>query len=350
MRNAYVDYKPQMFMMTNPDYNSFLRLWIQDYYLDQQTGIPKEELSGVKRYFVRSGNTMVWYDTLEDAQQQHGYGPETGIMSFCFLPATCRDNPPLLKAQPSYLNNLLALPRVEMERLLLGSWFARLESAGNWKREWCSIVDTPNLSAIKRVRAYDFAFTKPSEVYPYPDWTRGVLLSKDKSGVYTVEDLVSMRDRVHEVEKLVFATAERDGRDVIISIPVDPNAQAAAYAKDLQRRLAERGFTVKLSKPVKSKLTRFAPFASVSQAGFVNVTKDLWNQEFFEELEIFSGNGKTKDDICDAISDAFTVLNRSIELPSMVMPNIQVSGPLPSFHNAYNPAANGFSFPTFNIK
>ena len=49
MRNAYVDYKPQMFLMTNPDYNSFLRLWIQDYYLDPQTGIPKEDTAVHKR-------------------------------------------------------------------------------------------------------------------------------------------------------------------------------------------------------------------------------------------------------------------------------------------------------------
>ena len=58
MRNAYVDYKPQMFLMTNPDYNSFLRHWIQDFYLDQ-SGVPIEKLAGVKRYFFRQGNTML---------------------------------------------------------------------------------------------------------------------------------------------------------------------------------------------------------------------------------------------------------------------------------------------------
>lgn len=320
MRNAYVDYKPQMFLMTNPEYNSFLRHWIQDYYLDPQTGIPIEERSGKKRYFFRQGNTMLWYNSLEEAEAVHGSGNESGISSFTFIPFTCRDNPPLLKAQPDYISRLMSLPRVEMEKLLLGSWFARVEASQMWKREWVGLVDHPNGRAKKRIRAWDIAFTKPSEQNPNPDWTRGVLMSKDANGVYTVEDMVGLRDRVHEVEKLIFETALRDGKETIISIPKDPNAAAGAYARDLQRRLAEMGFTVKLVAPVKSKVTRFAPFASVTQAGFVNVVKADWNKEFFEELEVFDGDPKKKDDICDACSDCFYNLNTGIDLPSFSLP------------------------------
>jgi predicted phage terminase large subunit-like protein len=296
MRNAYVDYSPQMFLMTNPDYNSFLREWIQDFYLDPITGIPKEELAGVKRYFFRQGNQMIWYNSLKEAESIHGSGPESGISSFAFIPATCRDNPPLLKAQPDYLSRLMSLPRVEMERLLLGSWFARPEASGLFKREWCQLVDYPNGRATQRVRAWDLAFTKPSEQYPNPDWTRGVLISKDKSNVYTVEDVVSIRDRTHEVERLIFDTAVRDGQGVIISLPMDPAAAAGAYAKDLQRKLSEMGFIVRLTKPVKSKVTRFAPFGSIAQAGFVNIVKADWNKGFFDELEIFDGAKDKKDD------------------------------------------------------
>lgn len=321
MRNAYVNYKPQMFMMTNPDYNSFLREWIQDYYLDPLTGIPKEELAGVKRYFFRQGNQMLWYNSLEEAEAVHGKGDESGIKSFTFIPATCRDNPPLLKAQPSYISNLMSLPRVEMERLLLGSWFARPESAGLWKRDWVELVDHPNGRARQRVRAWDLAFTKPSEQNKDPDWTRGVLMSKDQSKVYTIEHVASIRDRVHEVEKLIFQTAIQDGQDVIISIPQDPNAAAAAYARDLQRRLGEMGFICRLQKPVKSKVVRFAPFASVTQAGFVRAVRGDWNKEYFDELEIFDGNGKTKDDQCDGTSDCFTLLNKELIIPTFSLDN-----------------------------
>lgn len=348
MRNAYVDYKPQMFLMTNPDYNSFLRQWIEDFYLDPATGIPREELAGIKRYFFRQGNTMLWYNSLEEAEAQHGEGSSSGITSFTFIPATCKDNPPLLKAQPDYVSRLMSLPRVEMERLLLGSWYARQEASGHFKREWCDIVEYPNGRARQRVRAWDFAFSKPSEQYPDPDWTRGVLISKDESKVYTVEDVQSKRDRVHEVEKLVFNTALRDGQGVTISIPLDPNAQAQAYARDLQRKLAEMGFNVRLSKPVKSKLTRFAPFSSLAQAGFVNVVKGEWNKDFFDELEIFDGEKKNKDDQVDCCSDCILLLNRDVVLPSLLLTDLSGKQDFPSFNFSTN-EPQSVELPIFNF-
>lgn len=343
MRNAYVDYKPKLVLMTNPDYNSFLRLWIQDFYLDPLTGIPIEDLAGVKRWFFRQGNTMLWYNSLEAAEAVHGKGDESGIMSFTFIPASCRDNPPLLKAQPSYISNLMSLPRVEMERLLLGSWFARPESSGLFKREWTTIVKHPNNRAKQRVRAWDFAFSKPSEQYPNPDWTRGVLISKDNLSVYTVEDVTGIRERVHIVEQLIFDTAVRDGPGVVISIPQDPNAQAAAYAKDLQRRLAEKGFTCRLSKPVKSKTIRFAPFSSVAQAGFVHVVEADWNKEFFDELEVFDDSGRYKDDQVDCVSDCFSVLNRDLALPSMQLSTVAINS-TPIFQGYHNGVPHGKTF------
>lgn len=317
MRNAYVDYTPQMFLLTNPDYDSFLRSWIQDYYLDPMTGIPLPEKAGKKRYYFRQGNSMIWYDSLEAAQAVHGSSVESGLSSFTFIPANCYDNPPLLEAQPDYINKLMSLPRVERERLLHGSWFARSESSGLFKRTWVTEVSHPNIHAKKRVRAWDLAFSKPSEQYPNPDWTRGVLISKDeRTKLYTIEDVASLRDRVHEVEKLIFSTAIQDGPEVTISIPQDPNASAAAYARDLQRRLGEMGFLCKLQKPIKSKITRFAPFASVAEAGYVQVVKGHWNRDFYDELEIFDGASKNKDDQVDCVSDCFTLLNKDLVIPT----------------------------------
>jgi predicted phage terminase large subunit-like protein len=341
MRNAYVDYKPQLFAMTNPDYNSFLRSWIEDYYLDPATGIPIPEKSGHKRYFFRQGNAMLWYNSLAEAEAVHGAGNESGISSFTFIGATCRDNPPLLKAQPDYISRLMSLPRVEKERLLDGSWFARQESAGLFKREWVGMVDHANGRARKRIRSWDFAHSKPSEQYPNPDWTRGVLMSKDANNVYTVEDVVSIRDRVHEVEKLVFDTARHDGQDVIISIPLDPAAAAGAYAKDLQRKLAEMGFSVRLCKPVKSKITRFAPFSSIAQAGFVNVVKANWNKDFFDELEIFNGERANKDDQVDCCSDAMILLNKDTQLPSFTLPDFTGTNP-------FDGSISGNNIPSYN--
>ena len=347
MRNAHVNYKPQLFLLTNPDYNSFMRLWIQDFYLDPLTGIPISDKSGVKRWFFRQGNSMLWYNSLEEAESVHGAGAESGITSFTFIPATCRDNPPLLKAQPDYISRLMSLPRVEMERLLLGSWFARQESSGLFKRDWVGLVDHANARATQRVRAWDFAFSKPSEQYANPDWTRGVLISKDKAKVYTIESVVGLRDRVHEVEKLIFSTAVQDGTEVIISIPQDPNAAAAAYAKNLQMRLGEMGFTCRLQRPVKSKVTRFAPFSSVAQAGFVNVVKAEWNKDFFDELEIFDGTGKHHDDQVDCVSDCFSLLNKDFVMPTFSLPDLFQA---PSFEmSGISIPSSGLTLPSNNF-
>lgn len=328
MRNANVKYRPRMVLLTNPDYYSFLREWIEDYYLDPMTGIPIEERAGHVRYFFKQGNKMLWYNSKEEAEAVHGSGEESGITSFSFIPANCYDNPPLLKAQPDYISRLKNQGRVEMERLLLGSWFARPEASGLFKRTWVEMVKHPNGRAKKRVRAWDLAFSKPSEQYPDPDWTRGVLLSKDKQNVYTIEDVQSARERVHDVEKLIFETAIADGPETTISIPQDPNSSAAAYAKDLQRRLSEMGFTCKLQKPVKSKVIRFAPFASVAEAGFVRVVEAHWNKDLFDELEIFDGSPKKKDDHADALSDAFYLLNREMQLPNFTLASFANPSPV----------------------
>ena len=346
LRNAYVDYKPQFFMMGNPSFDSFLRIWLQDFYLDER-GIPLPSKAGVMRYMKREGSSTIWYNSLKAAEAVHGDGPESGILSFTFIGANCTDNPPLLKAQPDYISNLKMQSRVDVERYLYGSWFARQESSGLFKREWVREVPYPNATARQRVRAWDLAFSQPSETYPNPDWTAGVLMSKDVSKIYTIEDVVTMRDRVHKVEELIFATAVRDGKGTTIAIPQDPNAAAGAYARDLQRRLAELGFHCRLLRPVQSKVTRFAPFSSIAQAGFVQVVIADWNKQVYEQLEIFNGDKKNKDDIVDACSDCIYLLNREMQLPSMTIPDLSSVSP-PNFKFGASSAA--VTLPSFNLR
>lgn len=328
MRNAYVDYTPQMFLMTNPDYNSFLRGWIQDYYLDSE-GIPIPERAGHIRYFARQGDKYLWANDRKELEAIYGDGVEAPITSFSFIGANCLDNPPLLKAQPDYISRLLSMNDVEVKRLYYGSWFARPEASGLWKREWCEQVPHPNILANKRVRAWDIAGSLPSPAYPDPDWTRGVLVSKDRSSTYTVEDVASLRDRFGKVEELIFTTAIRDGSGTTVSLPCDPNAQAGAWARSMQRKLGEMGFNCTLVRPTQSKATRFAPFSTISQAGFVKVVNADWYIDFCTELENFEeNNNKQKNDIVDATSDCIFVLNRQQELPAFNLPSFSVATPV----------------------
>jgi len=324
LRSTRVNYQLQARATCNPDADSWLIDFVR-YCLDER-GIPIRTKDFKKRYFVRNASGIQWFDTIEKAQEIYGKGAESGIKSFKFIAGNIYDNPLGLELNKDYVNTLKALPRVEMERLLLGSWYARESSSGYFKREYVELEDTYNIRANKRVRAWDLAFSKPSEVRPDVDATAGVLMSKDPTSIYTIENIEVCRERVHEVEQLIFNTAKIDGKDVIISLPLDPGATAGAYCKDLARRLSERGYTVKLTKPEKGKLQRFLPFASVAEAGFVKVVRAEWNKDFFNELEQMDFTNKTHDDMADSCSDAFYWLNKHVELPSFEIPDLTSSG------------------------
>lgn len=326
MRNAKVKYAPVMMMATNPDYDSFLREWLEGYYLDEE-GIPIEERAGHVRYFVTIDNKVLWYNSKEEAEAIYGSGQGNGITSFSFIPATCMDNPPLLKADPGYPTRLRNQPKVEMQRLLLGSWYARPIASGYWKRDWCEVLDYPDGRSIQRVRAWDLAATLPSDVNPNPDWTAGVLMSKNKEKYYTVEHVVRFRDRFAGVEQKIIEQAILDGPSVTILIPLDPGASANSYARSFQAKLAELGFTVKLVKPKSDKVTRFGPFAAMSEAGFIRVVKGDWYDVYCNELEAFTGERKNKDDLVDATSDSFNHLRIQQVIPVFSMPEFNSSNP-----------------------
>lgn len=330
LRNVKGKYKTQLKITCNPDYDSFLRKWVE-WYLDER-GIPDPDKAGIRRYFIRQGDDLIWADTREELEAIYGSGDESGIMSFVFYPATIYDNPPLMEADPSYVTRLKNAPRVEMERLLLGSWYARPEETGYWKKEWITNIPQKPLKVKKRVRAWDISGSLPSETYPNPDWTVGVLMSLDEDNNYIIEDVCRFRDRYQGVFQKIVRCAKDDGADTTIIIPADPGAAGKAYASQLVRDLADLGFYSKVKTTNQNKLTRFAPFASVSEAGFVKLVQGEWNDAYIDELEAFDGDRNKKDDQVDASSDAYWALSQSITLPDFKLPSFIQSNP---FHKEY---------------
>jgi predicted phage terminase large subunit-like protein len=324
---------PHMKITCNPDYDSFLRHWL-DWWLDPNTGIPIPERDGVIRYFVRNNDKMFWADSWEEAYEKYGdpnlpkdHVDQVRPLSFKFISANVYDNPVLCKANPEYVANLKALGRVEKARLLYGSWLAREEGAGYFKEDWVHMVPMPPLHAGKRVRAWDISGTMPSDTNPEPDWTAGVLMSKDRNGMYTVEHVVRDRRRHGGVFDLILQTAKEDGDDVTIIIPQDPGAAGKAYAAQLIRDLADYGFYARMKATNKSKVTRFAPFAAVAEAGGVNVVVGEWNADYLSELVRFDGSRNIKDDMVDATSDAFNNLSTDIHLPDFTVPTMEQANP-----------------------
>lgn len=118
----------------NPDPDS----WVADFiswWINQETGFPIPERSGVLRYFIKDGDNLVWGSSYDEVVQQcpHIFNePEFAKMdkrdlvkSLTFIPGSIYENKMLMQKDPSYLGNLLSLDEAEKLRLLKGNWKIR---------------------------------------------------------------------------------------------------------------------------------------------------------------------------------------------------------------------------------
>lgn len=152
-------------------------------------------------------------------------------------------------------------------------------------------------------------------------------MSKDRDGIYYIEDVIRFRDRPDGVISKMKEAGINDGADVLITVPQDPGAAGKSTALQQIRALAEQGNTAKAKPTHANKVTRFSPFSAMAEAGMVKVVEGSWNNVYFSELEAFTGDGKTKDDQVDATSDAFITLAEKKHVPSFQMPHFGQANP-----------------------
>lgn len=308
--------QPKMLITCNPDTNSYLRYWLQGAgYLDENNyGIPHEHLSNVEKYFIRQGNDMIWRNTREELLEE--FGEDCGPMSFRFISATCEDNPILLERDPSYISKLKNMPRIEMMRLLKGAWLVNEESSGYFKREWITTLNHGQLpNIIKLVRAYDLAGSIPSEAYPDPDWTVGVLMGIDDVGNTYILDVVRYRERSAKVLQNIIDQAKKDTKewgDHLIIIPEDAGAAGKTACDSMVGAIQQEGYLVrknKMSNVKGRKLKAFQPFAISAENNMVYVMKADWNTRWFDELEQFDPSQRGgHDDQVDATADSYNAI------------------------------------------
>src|SRR5574343_414151 len=151
------------------------------------------------------------------------------------------------------------------------------------------------------------------------------VMSRDKYGTYYVEDVVRFRKRSGEVLEEMIAQAAYDGRESTpVAVPRDPGQAGKGWTSYLLRSLSEHGiFAKSVDSTTTGKLTRFLPLATLAESGNLKVVKGDWNEEFFAELEAFTGKrGKIHDDQVDAAADAFKVLARELHLPVFSLPDL----------------------------
>jgi predicted phage terminase large subunit-like protein len=353
IRSAHSKINPQMILTGNPDANSFMRSWI-DYSLDLDTGVPVPGTENKIRWFVTIDNAVLWADSPEESFELYGkprgmvYGrglDENEIAkidplslfipkSFRFIPLTVWDNKYLLPPRnTSYLANLLAQPYVNQLRFLHGSWTAREQNSGSFRREWVPIVEHAPYLVSQRVRSYDLAASEATISNRNVDWTAGVRISRGKDGIYTIEDVQRYQKLTHGVLQEIIKTAFTDGLDsTVVTIPCDPGAGGKSGNLFFVKTLSEKGITVKSIKTSghSSKSSRFGPFCAMAEAGMVRMVRGDWNEAFLFELENFQpGARNIKDDQVDATSDAFNTLCREAVLPTFTLPDMSQASIIP---------------------
>lgn len=301
--------KPFVRATCNPDADSWVAKFIE-WWIDQETGYPILERSGVIRWMIRRNNVIHWADSKEDLIKQFSLVTEeeqAEPKSVTFIASSIYDNKILLKADPSYLANLKALALVEQERLLHGNWKIKPAAGLYFKRTQIGQILTviPD-DVIRWVRAWDLAATAEDEGGE-PAYTSGILMGKRKNGRYVVADVINVRQTAAEVRKTIKFTAMSDiakYKRVKIRLPQDPGQAGKDQAQSYIKFLA--GYDVTAVPESGSKEVRAEPMAAQWQAGNFDVLASDWNEAYFNQLESFPMS-KFKD-MVDAGSSAFAQL------------------------------------------
>ena len=225
-----------------------------------------------------------------------------------FVPAVIADNPYI--DQADYVKHLQHLDPVTRAQLLNGDWDVRRDG-GLFRRAWFGIVGEYPANA-KLCRFWDLAATAVVNGND-PDYTVGVLLAA-KAGRYWVVDVRRIRGTPAEVERLVLATAERDGQAVRIVIEEEPGS-SGKNTIDHYRRYVLKGYNVSGERATGSKTVRAGPVSSAAEAGNITLLNRPWADALLDELSMFPSDA-AHDDQVDALCGAHRNLTTGANTPS----------------------------------
>jgi predicted phage terminase large subunit-like protein len=151
---------------------------------------------------------------------------------------------------------------------------------------------------VRKIRSYDVASS-----YGKGDYSVGVLMGIDSNNCYYVLDVWREQLGTKERDDKILRIAEIDGKDVKITLPIDPGA-GKSLTFYWSKMLA--GYVVEFVRPNKSKELRAESLSVQINNGNLNIVRALWNREFLDEFQSFPLG--MHDDIVDSCSDAFNDL------------------------------------------
>ena len=285
----------------NPEPDHFAKDLIQ-WWIDEDTGLPIPERSGIIRWFLRVDNELVWADKRRELIARYGDKPDVLPKSFTFIPSTVEDNRILLKNNPGYLANLMAQSTVDRERLRFGNWNVRPVAGSYFQRQWFTLeADYPR--GYRTVRYWDRAATE-KDANNDPCYTVGVKMTRDPQGRFHVIDVVRKQLRPAGVEALIKQTAILDGPEVEVILEGDPGSAGKMEIDYLVRQLA--AYAVRGVFVSRDKETRAKPASCQAEAGNISCVLGAWTEAFLIELENFP-TGKFMDQV-DAFDGALNEL------------------------------------------
>ena len=205
--------------------------------------------------------------------------------------------------------------RVEMEQLRASNpklarrvWDGEIVDVGSgdyFPADKVTIIEQAPAGLRNVVRAWDLAATEPSHTNPDPDWTSGVKMVIDPAGRVIILDVERGQLNANKVRNLVRQTAERDGREILCRMPVDPGQAGKEQAESYRRMLA--GYRFKSERVTGDKETRAEPLSAAWQNGNVYMVRGAWNEPVLRVMNAFPEKGEHDDDV-DAASDAYAEL------------------------------------------
>lgn len=295
--------KPYVRATTNPDCDSWLAKFIA-WWINQDTGYPIKERSGVVRWFARIGDVVQWDESKQGLIDRYPevLSIEAPPKSFTFIAATLDDNKILTEKDPGYKANLLALPRVQREQLLKGNWKIKPSAGDYFPEESVTIIDVLPSDLINTCRGWDLAATTPTTENQSPDSTSGIKIGIRKNGDVIILDRKNKKINANGVRQLVKNTASTDGTKCKIRIPQDPGQAGKVQAQEYIKLLS--GYPIKTMPVSGDKQTRSGGLSAQWHAGNVYLLAGDWNEGYLAEMNAFP-LGAHDDDV-DASNDAYS--------------------------------------------
>jgi len=246
-----------------------------------------------------------------------------------FIPALMEDNPALDRDE--YETSLAKLDPVEYEQMRWGNWEVSDKGPYFDRKDFTEISESELPSGyIKWVRYWDRAATKVKPGTPEskkPKFTAGTLMG-EKDGKYYIKNVKRFRKDPAGNEAEIKATAFLDGFNIDIVMEQEPGSAAIDLINYYITKVLNN-FHFKGNRVTGDKELRATPFSTATKQGRVYIVKGNWNDEYYDELELFP-NGRYKDQV-DSSSGAFNHLRTSF---SYSHTPIEVAKESPTWVNA----------------